>query len=194
MPRIDQPFSSCRWIVVALAFLLSGCDPTDAPPQRQPADAARSVPVTLIDRAGFAEVLARHRGKVVFVDYWATWCPACVERFPHTVELAERLSDRGLVVVAVSLNDPDEIESVRAFLARRHARFENYLSRHGPGPASADAFHLTGALPEFHLHDRHGHLHRRFDGASDPSDMNQAIEALLARPSGNAAPGLGPPT
>ena len=53
------------------------------------------------------------RGKVVLVDFWATWCLPCMAQLPHTVELADRFRDRGLTVATVSLDEPENIEQVR---------------------------------------------------------------------------------
>ena len=62
-----------------------------------------------VDRAGYDAAIAKHRGKVVLVDFWATWCLPCVEQLPHTLELGQQMADRGLAVVTVSCDEPDGI-------------------------------------------------------------------------------------
>lgn len=157
---------------------------SDAPLPADPAETpllAGDVVLEPIDGDGLAEALARHRGKVVLVDFWATWCAPCVELFPHTVTLHRRLADRGLVVVSVSMDEPEDADAVRAFLARHRATFENYLSRYGVGSAAFEAFDLD-AVPHLKLYDRDGNLHRTFSGAEpghDPSQIDRAIEELL---------------
>src|SRR5688572_13493993 len=59
-------------------------DATAAPPAP-----ARVVNLRVVDRAGFDAVIAEHRGKVVLVDFWATWCLPCVEQLPHTLEMGQ---------------------------------------------------------------------------------------------------------
>ena len=101
--------------------------------------------------------------------------------FPHTVELHRELAERGLVVISVSLDEPEDREAVRAFLVAQEATFENYLSRYGVGSAAFEAFELD-AVPHLKLYDRDGNLHRVFSGsgaAIAPDEIQRAIEELL---------------
>ena len=111
-----------RLIVVLIAAVASaGCDhrANEAVPKSAlPSDAhAISVRVANIDE--YRATLAKLRGKVVLVDFWATWCPSCVEQFPHTVELHRKYAERGLAVVSVSLDEPEAEPQVREFLGRQ---------------------------------------------------------------------------
>lgn len=150
------------------------------PPSARPED----VKVHVVDEAGFAEALQRHRGKVVLVDFWALWCLECLELFPHTVQLHQRFADQGLRVISVSLDDPDEGRpAVIKFLTDRGAGFENLISRYGAGPHSAEVFDIPGgALPHYKLYDRNGKLRRTFTSAGQTIDVDQidrAVEELL---------------
>ena len=155
-----------------LALLLAGCPA----PQQQ-------VTVRVIDEAELAAVRQRHLGKVVLVDYWATWCRPCVELFPHTVELHNRFAPRGLAVISVSLDDPGELSAVRAFLDRRAATFDNFISKYGTGPQSLEAFEIDdGAVPHFKFYDRNGKLHKALSSGGrpiDPLQIDRAVEELL---------------
>lgn len=139
------------------------------------------VSLEVIDGPALAEILGRHRGRVVLVDFWATWCGPCVKMFPHTVELHRRFADKGLVVVSVSLDDPDEEAVVLDFLVRHRATFENYLSAYGVGSEAFEAFEIDAA-PHFKLYNRDGTLADEFAGGNGPIDLEQldrAVEALL---------------
>jgi thiol-disulfide isomerase/thioredoxin len=165
-------------MLLVVATLCCGCG---REPPEPPAPAT-----TPIDAAGLSAILDRHRGRVVLVDFWATWCGPCVELFPHTVELQRRLGERGLTVIAVSMDDPAAAAAVRGFLTRQGATDENlgFLSRYGIGPEAFEAFTIEdGALPHLRLYDRKGRLHRVFASGGrviDTGELDRAIEKLLA--------------
>ncbi len=141
------------------------------------------VSVRVIDEQEFDEVVSSYRGDVVLVDFWATWCVACVDLFPHTVELHQRFADQGLRVISVSFDEPDMEENVLKFLQEQGATFDNFISQYGSGIESADNFDLPGPLPYIVLYDRAGEVAHTFPeprSAVDPAAIDQAVEALLA--------------
>jgi thiol-disulfide isomerase/thioredoxin len=145
-----------------------------------------AITVQIVDRQAFDRLLAGHLGKVVLVDFWATWCPPCVQQFPHTVELARRYADQGLAVVSVSIDDADDIERVRTFLAERKATFDNVLADAGSSNATANAFELDAGVPQYRVYDRSGQLLRSFavdpeaERQFTPDDVEQAVRQALA--------------
>ncbi len=171
-------------IVVLLMFATAGCSGSQpaVPEVAVPAEQAEErVNITLepIDAERYAEVLARHRGKVVLVDFWALWCPPCVAKFPHVVELHERLASLGLVVLSVSLDEPEDADAVLRFLVDKRAAFENYHSLYGVGSAVFEAFDLE-AVPHIKLYDRQGELHRTFSGSAiELAELERVIAELL---------------
>lgn len=78
--------------------------------------------VTFTRLEGQPVSLASHRGKVVLLNFWATWCPPCVEEMPGLVALAKEYESRGVVFVAANLEDPGEAtEAVPGWLERSPA-------------------------------------------------------------------------
>jgi thiol-disulfide isomerase/thioredoxin len=140
---------------------------------------AQPVSLKVIDEKGLAEVLREHRGRPVLVDMWATWCGPCVESFPETVAFARRYGDRGLVVVSLSFDDPDNEADVREFLEQHQAQFENFISRYGGSTRSAEAFEIEGTLPAIKIFDREGKLHASFHGDFTADAVRRAVEEVL---------------
>lgn len=135
-----------------------------------------------IDEKDLAAFIESQRGKVVLVDYWATWCTSCVELFPHTVELHQRFADKGLAVVSVSFDDLDNRAGVLAFLQKNNAAFDNFIGVYGASGESLEKFGLPGPLPQLRLYDRAGRLQREFpqsQSSVNPDEIDAAVQKLL---------------
>jgi len=100
------------------------------------------------------------RGKVVVLNFWATWCPPCVEEMPSLVKLQSNLKDR-VVVLAVSV-DEDE-RSYRAFLKKNNV---DLLTVRDPQQKSNELYG-TFKFPETYIIDRQGVVQRKFIGPVD---------------------------
>ena len=141
------------------------------------------VTVRVVDEKEFVQALQQHRGQVVLVDFWATWCLERMKLFPHTVELHQRFADQGLAVVSLSFDDPSDEQTVLRFLDSKGATFDNYLSRYGGSTKSCEAFSLEDLiLPRWHLYDRTGTLRtvlRSSEYVIEPEDIDRAVEELL---------------
>ena len=143
-------------------------------------------PVTLAaaTHGEFLAELERHRGEVVLLDCWATWCGPCRAGFPHTVELAAKYRGRGLTVISVAFDEPDDAESVRAFLEQTGAGgLTNFVTANGPGNEAFARYEVTGgALPHLKVYGRDGTVAATFGGtgtAVDPAEVAAAIERAL---------------
>ena len=115
-------------------------------------DAAREhANFTLTDLDGKSWTLQSLRGKVVLVNFWATWCPPCRKEMPDLDALYRRFKDRGLVVLAIS---DEEVAKVKPFLAERNLTFPILLD---PGRKVNDLFRIDG-IPKTFVYDREGKL------------------------------------
>ena len=142
---------------------------------------ARESTVATISPDHLKAVIEKYRGKVLLIDYWATWCDPCRELFPHTVALSRELADRGLAVVSLSLDDADDEPEVVRFLTANRATFENLRAGTGASPESATAFGIeNGAIPFLQLYDRAGKLRKTFPAPVKPAEVEKAVRQLLA--------------
>lgn len=113
--------------------------------------------------------LANYRGKIVVLNFWATWCPPCVQEMPGLIDLHHDRPD--LTILGVSIDeDPD---AYSRFLVRRHIDFTTVRD---PSQSAARLFHTEG-WPETYIIDRQGIIRRKIVG--DPDWSNPEIRAFL---------------
>ena len=105
--------------------------------------------------------LDQFRGQVVVLNFWATWCPPCVEELPSLMNLQDRMRTRGVIVLGVSI-DVDE-DAYHRFLRVHNI---NFLTVRDPQQKVAAMYGTTG-WPETYIIDRRGVLERKFVGAVD---------------------------
>src|SRR5215470_8518359 len=99
-------------IVLTIAVIL----PVTAPADLTPQDSRKPLPgVALTDSNGASVNLSTYKGRVVLLDFWATWCEGCKEEIPWFMEFQDKYSKAGLTVVGASLDD-DGWKSVKPFL------------------------------------------------------------------------------
>jgi len=106
---------------------------------------------TLTSMDGKTYSLAALRGKIVLLNFWATWCPPCRKEMPDMETLYRRFEKKGLVILAVS--DEDR-ETVAGFLEKQHYTFPVLLD---PGRRTHDAFSVEG-IPKSFIFDAEGRL------------------------------------
>ncbi|MGD0941038.1 MAG: TlpA disulfide reductase family protein [Terracidiphilus sp.] len=114
--------------------------------------------------------LANYRGRVVLLNFWATWCPPCIQEMPGLIALHHERPD--LAIVAVSIDDDSEAYS--QFLARRHVDF---ITVRDPAQKAAQLYHTEG-WPETYIIDKTGVIRRKIVG--DPDWTNPEIRAYLS--------------
>jgi len=206
VPILLHRWSCCTVPILVFALVLGGCSRSQVPDDRttegpdaashgEPANTRSGAPtptnsqeepeavsVELMDEAGFDAMLERNHGRVLLVDFWATWCISCLEQFPHTVELHDRLADRGLSVVTVSLDDPEQKAEVLKFLRRQGASTDNYISQYGGSDKSMEVFQIDTGIPHYQRYDRQANLDRVFYAGQqniDLEELDRAVEALV---------------
>ena len=127
----------------------------------------------LQDLDGQTVLLSDHRGKVVMVDFWASWCPSCRQEASHLVELYEEYQPRGVEFVGVAIWDyPDDL---RSYIDEFGVQYANALDR--KGTVAID--YGVVATPEKFFIDREGNIVRKFVGPTSPDLIRQQLDQLL---------------
>ena len=171
--------------VLAAGLTLAGCSEEPVLP------ASEAVAAPGLERASLENgtvALADYRGRVVLLNFWATWCPYCRKEIPHLVALQEELGGRGLQVVGAAMNwkidsrDPNDPEIF-------HQKVASFALEHGlnyPVPlvktGMSDVFQRFGdpvGVPYTVVIDREGRIRATFQGNPGKANLRRAVEALL---------------
>ncbi len=173
--------SRTLWAAAASALVIfcltGGCSRTRPAQQGsvKPAHQRKVAPdFTLRDAEGKSVRLSDFRGKVVLLDFWATWCPPCKMEIPWFVDLQRRDKDRGFVVLGVAMDD-DGWDAVKPFLSQIGVNYRVVMG-------NDETFQLYGgvdALPTTFLIDREGRIAAVHVGLADRRDIEDGVEELL---------------
>ena len=105
--------------------------------------------------------LSQLRGKIVVLNFWATWCPPCVDEMPSLVEMQKKMRDKGVTVLAVSVDD--DRTAYNKFLQDHKI---DLLTVRDDGKKSS-ILYGTFKYPETYIIDRNGTIRRKFIGPVD---------------------------
>jgi len=142
--------------IALLTLLLSGCYSGSRPPR-----IGTDAPDFTVKDSERTVKLSDYRGQVVVLNFWASWCPPCIQETPSLVQMQARLKDKGVVVLAVS-EDVDEAAYHR-FLQRFNS---NLVTVRDPS-AKTKGLYGTVLLPETYIIDRKGVVRRKFVSSVD---------------------------
>jgi len=145
--------------------LVSACDRG-----AHPAQTGKPAPDFTVSDGTTTVHLADYRGRVVLLNFWATWCAPCIEEMPALIQLHHERPD--LAIVAVSIDEDPEAYS--RFIARRHV---DLITVRDPAQKAAQLYHSEG-WPETYIIDRSGIVRRKIVG--DPDWANPEIRAYLS--------------
>lgn len=145
--------------------------------------AALALPASLIpvDEVSYPKIVAARKGKVVLVNFWATWCVPCRAEMPQLVKLQAKLKPKGFSFVAISADEPEQEADAVQFLAKHAVPAPHYLKK----AKDDDKFinfidpKWSGALPALVLYDRDGRKAKLFIGETDMKEVEAAITKLL---------------
>lgn len=172
MPRIHHVFTAAA----LLCFLVAALTIRAAEPSASAAG-SKKIPLQVLGWDGVQKLVASHKGKVVVLDLWSTYCAPCMREFPHLVEL-QKQHPKDVACISMNLNyagikdEPPESfrDEVLAFLSKQNAHLQNVISK----DPDADLFEKLdlASIPAVYVYDRKGKLVKRFDNDNiqSPSD------------------------
>jgi cytochrome c biogenesis protein CcmG, thiol:disulfide interchange protein DsbE len=143
-------------IVLFSLLLLPGCYSGSRPPR-----IGSPAPDFTVQDADRSVTLSQLKGKVVVLNFWATWCPPCIEEMPSLVTMQQRMKDRGITVLAVSIDDDND--AYHRFLKEHKVDLLTVRD----SAKKAPSLYGTFKWPETYIIDRNGVVRRKFIGAVD---------------------------
>lgn len=117
--------------------------------------------------------LSDYRGKVVFLNFWATWCPPCKAEMPHMQDFYEENSEE-VEIVAVNLTSNDSVDSVEEFVKEYDVTFPVLLDVEGE---QAEKF-ATITIPTTYIIDRNGIIKQRLVGPMSKDKMEELVSSV----------------
>jgi cytochrome c biogenesis protein CcmG/thiol:disulfide interchange protein DsbE len=173
-------------LVLLLALALAGCgggsqksaqgsSGTTATPAGNGETGTVAPGYELADLTGKMVSNREFAGKVVILDFWATWCPPCREEIPHFVQLQSKYREQGLVIVGLSL-DAGGAKDVAPFAEEHNVNYPMLIGN----DETAKAFGGVNSIPTTFVLDRQGKIVKRFVGFTPPEVFEQTIAPLLA--------------
>ena len=135
-----------------------------------------------VDEASYPRLTSGYKGKVLLVDFWATWCVPCRAELPQIVKLQAKLKAKGVEVITVSADELETVQAAAKFLKDTGAGgLPAYIKR----PKDDDKFigsvdpKWQGALPALFLYDKAGRKVQSFFGETPIAKIEAAIQKLL---------------
>jgi thiol-disulfide isomerase/thioredoxin len=116
------------------------------------------------------------KGKVVVLDFWATWCPPCRAEIPGFIELQKKYAAQGLAVVGVSVDEAG-LKTVNTFAEKNGINYPVVLADN----KIVDAYGGIDGLPTTFIIDRNGHIVKQHLGFTAPAEFEKEVAPLLAQ-------------
>jgi thiol-disulfide isomerase/thioredoxin len=126
---------------------------------------------------GEEQSLGQYTGKIVVLNFWATWCLPCREEMPLFVQLQTEYAQRGVQFIAASIDAPEDRQKVDAFVKEFRLTFPVWIDATIEQQAS---FELGTAVPATGIYDRAGKLRFRIIGQSNRKDLQKRIDYLIS--------------
>lgn len=143
--------------------------------------------LTLKDANGQKVSLRDYRGKIVVLNFWATWCGPCNEEMPMIVEMEREYRSRGVIFIAASLDDSKTKSRIPAFLSKYQVEFPVWYGATGDDLANLG---MGEAVPDTAFIDQEGRIVARVLGQMRKEELKERLDWLTGDRAGAAPPPL----
>lgn len=178
-------------ILISCGALVCGCGKTASTVPPAPASPATATSasgvaadaIVVVGAKDLERLLAEHRGKVIVLNFWATWCPPCVAEMPYFAAFYEKSDKSKVALISLSADGEDNIESaVRPFKKEHKLPFPVYVLRERDPEAFKMALgtELSGALPATVIYDAAGKVRYVWERDTTLEELNKVVGALLS--------------
>ncbi|MGB9730625.1 MULTISPECIES: TlpA family protein disulfide reductase [Calditerrivibrio] len=149
-----------------LIFNIIGCNPFDSSSKNANLPELKDVGISEFD-----QILQEHKGKVILVNFFASWCPPCKAETPEFVETYNKLKDKNFVIIAFSIDD--DIQKARQFVADYKITYPVYHAKR-----ELEQKMGVSSIPTNIFYDKNGNLHQAMVGAITADFLINTYETL----------------
>jgi cytochrome c biogenesis protein CcmG/thiol:disulfide interchange protein DsbE len=165
--------------IASLLFMVTGCSPDEAIKKRAASvkaefDRKAAPEFTLKDADGRTVTLADYKGKVILLNFWATWCGPCKIEIPWFIDFEQKYKDRGFAVLGVSM-DEEGWEIVKPYIEKNKLNYRVLMGNDGV----ATLYGGVESLPTTFVIDHEGRITSTHIGLVSKSDYENEIVHLL---------------
>ncbi len=145
------------------------------------AQSSKKIVVEDIDKVKLEKLIKNRKGKVLFLNIWASWCPPCKKEFPDLVKLADKYKNSNVEIVGLSVDDRSDLHSdVIPFLQKNNVNFKIYIQNFKSIDELISFFpKWEGAIPLTVIFDKNGKERKFIIGMRDFDFFNKAIIEVL---------------
>ncbi len=184
----DRFFRSFAILLAPLCLLLAGCtshatsnrdSARDEAASPAASDVQPNLGIQSADRDDLKSWIRNSNSPYIVVDFWASWCGPCVEKFPKFVVLAGQYKALGIEAVYVSFDEPDEVDEIQEFMQERGAIGKAFVRKQKIIEAF-EGFDLN-SLPTYRLYDGQGNVVGSFDGVNAFESLSEALRTRFGQ-------------
>ncbi|HEV7220042.1 MAG TPA: TlpA disulfide reductase family protein [Terriglobales bacterium] len=135
-----------------------------------------AAPLSLRDTHGNTQDISKYKGKIVVLNFWATWCTSCRHEMPLLAEMQEKYEDKGVVVLGASVDDEKSQSLIQPFAESNKIPFPLLV---GATSDQMARFKLGEVIPATAFFDADGKLIGRVLGELNKSDLQNRLEWML---------------